>query len=100
MCAICDVNEYRKCVKEFKIPLVNTLFETLHALCNLLLVKPENLKQVCNGDQLVSHLFNFVFFKKLYLRNYLRRNLKWFFNVIGRVGKIHIVKFYTTEKRL
>ena len=53
MCAICDVNEYRKCVKEFKVPLVNTLFDTLHALCNLLLVKPENLKQVCTGDQLV-----------------------------------------------
>lgn len=54
MCAICDVNEYRKCVKEFKIPLVNTLFDTLHALCNLLLVKTENLKQVCTGDQLVG----------------------------------------------
>lgn len=53
MCAICDVNEYRKCVKKFKITLVDTLFETLHGLCNLLLVKPENLKQVCNGDQLV-----------------------------------------------
>lgn len=54
MCAICDVNEYRKCVKELKIPLVNKLFETLHALCNLLLVKPENLKQVCRGEQLVN----------------------------------------------
>ncbi|KAG8234088.1 hypothetical protein J437_LFUL014617 [Ladona fulva] len=52
MCVICDVNEYRKCAKEFRVPLVNTLFDTLHALCNLLLVKPENLKQVCNGDQL------------------------------------------------
>lgn len=54
MCAICDVNEYRKCVKELKSLLVTTLFDTLHALCNLLLVKPENLKQVCTGDQLVS----------------------------------------------
>lgn len=54
MCVICDVNEYRKCVKELQCPLVNTLFDSLHALCNLLLVKPENLKQVCNGDQLVS----------------------------------------------
>jgi hypothetical protein len=62
MCAICDVNEYRKCVKEFKVPLVNTLFDTLHALCNLLLVKPENLKQVCTGDQLVRtrHVFFFI----------------------------------------
>lgn len=54
MCVICDVNEYRKCVKELKLPLVTNLFDTLHALCNLLLVKPENLKQVCTGDQLVS----------------------------------------------
>jgi hypothetical protein len=59
MCAICDVNEYRKCVKEFKVPLVNTLFDTLHALCNLLLVKPENLKQVCTGDQLVRTQYTF-----------------------------------------
>ena len=53
LCAICDVNEYKKCVQEFKVPMVLTLFDTLHALCNLLLVLPENLKQVCTGDQLV-----------------------------------------------
>jgi hydrogenase maturation factor len=53
LCAICDVNEYKKCVQEFKVPMVTTLFDTLHALCNLLLVLPENLKQVCTGDQLV-----------------------------------------------
>lgn len=54
MFAICDVNEYRRCAAEFKLPLINQLFDTLHALCNLLVVAPENLKQVCNGDQLVS----------------------------------------------
>lgn len=54
MIAIMDVNEYRKCVKDLHMPLVNTLFDTLHALCNLLLVKPENLKQVCSGETLVS----------------------------------------------
>jgi exocyst complex component 5 len=58
MCAICDVNEYRKCVKAYKQPLVDTLFDSLHALCNLLLVKPENLQQVCNGEQLVIYLKN------------------------------------------
>ena len=57
MCAICDMNEYRKCVKHLNINVVTTLFDTLHALCNLLLVKPENLKQVCSGDQLVSIIF-------------------------------------------
>jgi len=54
MLVICDINEYRKCVKELNIPLITQLFNTLHALCNLLLVVPENLKQVCNGEELVS----------------------------------------------
>lgn len=58
MCAICDVNEYRKCMKELRSPLVTTLFDILHALCNLLLVKPENLKQVCTGETLV-HMLTF-----------------------------------------
>jgi len=53
MLVICDINEYRKCVKEFNIPLVTRLFNTLHALCNLLVVVPENLKQVCDGDEVV-----------------------------------------------
>lgn len=53
MVAICDLNEYRSCTKPLG-PLVQELFETLHALCNLLLVKPENLQQVCSEDSLVS----------------------------------------------
>ena len=52
MVVICDVNEYRKCVAGFKVPLVNTLFDTLHTLCKLLQVPPGNLRQVCSGDQL------------------------------------------------
>ncbi|KAL4237391.1 Exocyst complex component 5 [Mactra antiquata] len=64
MLVICDVNEYRKCVKEFGLPLVTQLFEKLHALCNLLVVVPENLTQVCGGDQLAgldrSILLSFV----------------------------------------
>ncbi|CAO2590681.1 Exocyst complex component 5, partial [Lemmus lemmus] len=54
MLAICDVAEYRKCAKDFKIPMVLHLFDTLHALCNLLVVAPDNLKQVCSGEQLAS----------------------------------------------
>jgi len=54
MLAICDVNEYRKCVKEFNIPLVTQLFDTLHSLCNLLVVVPDNLKHACTGEQLAS----------------------------------------------
>ncbi|XP_052273620.1 exocyst complex component 5-like isoform X2 [Dreissena polymorpha] len=64
MLVICDVNEYRKCVKEFGLPLISQLFEKLHALCNLLVVVPENLKQVCGGEQLAgldkSVLLSFV----------------------------------------
>ncbi|XP_039177470.1 exocyst complex component 5 isoform X1 [Crotalus tigris] len=52
MLAICDVAEYRKCAKEFKVALVLQLFDTLHSLCNLLVVAPDNLKQVCSGEQL------------------------------------------------
>uniref|UniRef100_H2YLS7 Exocyst complex component Sec10-like alpha-helical bundle domain-containing protein n=1 Tax=Ciona savignyi TaxID=51511 RepID=H2YLS7_CIOSA len=51
MMAICDVNEYGKCAQLLKIPFVNSLFESLHSLCNLLVVAPENLRQVCSGDQ-------------------------------------------------
>ena len=53
MCAICDVNEYRKCIRELESSLVSQLFDILHALCNLLLVKPENLQEVCDGETLV-----------------------------------------------
>ncbi|GLH07900.1 Uncharacterized protein GBIM_13285 [Gryllus bimaculatus] len=80
MVAICDVNEYRKCVKELKVPLVNALFDTLHALCNLLLVKPENLKQVCTGDQLAgldrSILLNFIQLRNDYKTQKLANCLK------------------------
>lgn len=62
MCAICDMNEYRKCVKELNVGIVTSLFDTLHALCNLLLVKPANLKQVCTGDQLVNFIFKHQLF--------------------------------------
>uniref|UniRef100_A0A3Q3IXZ8 Exocyst complex component 5 n=1 Tax=Monopterus albus TaxID=43700 RepID=A0A3Q3IXZ8_MONAL len=54
MLAICDVAEYRRCAKDFKVPLVLQLFDTLHALCNLLVVAPDNLKQVCSGEQLTN----------------------------------------------
>lgn len=58
MIVICDVNEYRKCVRNFDCEIVVKLFDTVHALCNLLLVKPENLQQVCEGETLVSLLYN------------------------------------------
>ena len=54
MLVICDVNEYRKCIKDFHIPLLEQLFNKLHALCNLLVVVPENLKQVSSVEELVG----------------------------------------------
>lgn len=54
MMAICDINEYRKCAEQLRIPFVKNLFESLHSLCNLLVVAPKNLRQVCTGDQLIN----------------------------------------------
>jgi len=48
----CDVGEYRKCIRDFKIPLLNTLFDTLHALCNLLHVLPTELNLCFNREEL------------------------------------------------
>ena len=53
MLAICDVNEYRKCVKDLGVADVEQLFDVLHSLCNLLVVVPENLRQVSSGELLV-----------------------------------------------
>ncbi|CAC5366119.1 EXOC5 [Mytilus coruscus] len=71
MLVICDVNEYRRSIKDFKIPIVLELFEKLHALCNLLVVVPENLKQVCSGEQLVG-LDN----------EYINQNPKEYWNIL------------------
>lgn len=60
MIAICDVKEYRSAAcgrggRAAPAP-AHALFDALHALCNLLLVKPENLHQVCEGETLVSKM--------------------------------------------
>lgn len=54
MVAICDISDYRSCIKEFKIPLLVKLFDKLYSLTNLLVVQPENLKQVCSEEQLAT----------------------------------------------
>lgn len=79
MCVICDVNEYRKCIKDLNSTLVIDLFNTLHALCNLLLVKNENLKQVCYGDTLVN----------LYISNIFNLIHLHIYNDIGWFGSFH-----------
>lgn len=58
MIAICDVKEYRSaaCGRGARAapPPAHALFDATHALCNLLLVKPENLHQVCEGETLAE----------------------------------------------
>ncbi|XP_063705149.1 exocyst complex component 5 [Culicoides brevitarsis] len=80
MCAICDINEYRKCVRALNNPLVTQLFDILHALCNLLLVKPENLLEVCCGDALncleKSVVMNFIQLRSDYKTIKLSNTLK------------------------
>lgn len=80
LCAICDVNEYRKCIKEVSSNLITTLFDTLYALCNLLLVKPENLEQVCCDETLAvleqSVLSNFIQLRSDYKSQKLSTSLK------------------------
>ena len=52
MLAICDVNEYRTCIKDLGCEQVVQLFDVLHSLCNLLVVPPDNLRQICTGEPL------------------------------------------------
>lgn len=54
MVVICDVQEYRRCAAQFKVGTVNALFDILHAMCNLLILPPENLPDAIQGDQLAS----------------------------------------------
>lgn len=54
MLAICDVNEYRTCIKQLDDGDLVSLFDVLHALCNLLVVPTDNLKQICVGEPLNS----------------------------------------------
>lgn len=85
MVAICDLNEYRSCTKPLG-PLVAELFETLHALCNLLLVKPENLQQVCSEDSLVRKKYFFGYVIKIIF--------------LGKSGQIDPSQFYPIKERL
>ncbi|KAI6176323.1 Exocyst complex component 5 [Aphelenchoides bicaudatus] len=52
MLLISDVNEYRKCVAEWKIAELGKQFEALHALVNLMVVVPENLQEASNAQAL------------------------------------------------
>jgi len=49
---LCDINEYLKCVKEFKLQIVTDIFETLKSLCNLFYELPKDLNRVFNHPDL------------------------------------------------
>jgi len=77
MLAICDIKEYRTAAKSLGALVVDSEFDILHALCNLLVVVPENLRQVCTGDQLANidklTLHNFVKLRVDYRQSNLQR---------------------------
>jgi hypothetical protein len=63
-----DISEYKKCSKKFRSSTVEQLFSILHALVNLLVVVPDNLRQVITEGHLVC-IFN----------NLQRKNFEIFF---------------------
>ena len=83
MLAICDIKEYRTAAKALNCISVDLEFDTLHALCNLLVAVPENLRQVCTGDQLANIdkniLHNFVKRRMDYRSSNLERLFSWVF---------------------
>ena len=67
---------------EVELVIINLqLFDTLHALCNLLVVNPDNLKQVCSGEQLANLdkniLHSFVQLRADYRSARLARHFSW-----------------------
>lgn len=49
MVLICDVNEYRECVRLMKKDAIVVMFDQLLSLCNLLLAQPSNLPLMCDN---------------------------------------------------
>jgi len=64
MMVICDVKRYNQCASTLEVESVRNLFENLHSLCNLLVVGPSNLHEVCLRDSYAnlkrSEIHNFV----------------------------------------
>lgn len=49
MILICDVNEYRECVRVTKMDVIIKMFDQLLSLCNLLVAPPANLGSLCDS---------------------------------------------------
>ncbi|WKY03516.1 hypothetical protein Q1695_004910 [Nippostrongylus brasiliensis] len=55
MLLLCDLNEYRKCVSQWRLEATATRqFESLHALANLLVVLPDNLSDAAHSPMLAD----------------------------------------------
>ncbi|XP_064403702.1 exocyst complex component 5-like [Halichondria panicea] len=54
MILICDMNEYRRVIKDFKNPFLDELYESLQTLCNIFVVKADNLHQVLSEEPYVN----------------------------------------------
>ncbi|CAJ0601193.1 unnamed protein product [Cylicocyclus nassatus] len=78
MLLLCDLNEYRKCVSQWRLEATaSRQFESLHALANLLVVLPENLADAAHSPMLadVDHTLIQDFLKLRHDYKNLRINL-------------------------
>lgn len=65
-----DISEYKKCSKKFRSSTVEQLFSILHALVNLLVVVPDNLRQVITEGHLVCRRVEKMMSKLLVFRHH------------------------------
>ena len=68
-----DISEYKKCSKKFRSSTVEQLFSTLHALVNLLVVVPDNLRQIITEGQLVC-IFKMIQINSFIIFMFLRHH--------------------------
>uniref|UniRef100_A0A158P945 Exocyst complex component 5 n=1 Tax=Angiostrongylus cantonensis TaxID=6313 RepID=A0A158P945_ANGCA len=55
MLLLCDLNEYRKCVSQWRLEAnISRQFDSLHALANLLVVLPDNLLDAAHSPMLAD----------------------------------------------
>ncbi|VDN30889.1 unnamed protein product [Cylicostephanus goldi] len=63
MLLLCDLNEYRKCVSQWRLEATaSRQFESLHALANLLVVLPENLADAAHSPMLILKIRRIFYF--------------------------------------
>lgn len=63
-------NLFPRCVSQFRVSSVNALFDTLYAMCNLLMMPAENLRGAMQGDQGRNSIENLEFGRILFWANF------------------------------